>query len=323
MLIVGSLTKVSLERLSRNKLLLGFLITEALLTNVGGLLTLISSVPNIIVGKTAGIAFGTFFLLSAPYVLVTTVVTILMGARIFKIQPLRDPAAKAEAKELVESFNADDTVSSKGFFWFSALTFVAFVLTLSTTSLLPVVRDLGMGFVAMFFGLVMLLKFKASADRKYAALDWDLLGFFLTLFIVIDVMEHAGVLNLLGSGIAALIGVGDVSGAGLLLVAAALTSSVTDNIPLAAVLANILSSLDVDSSSNLWWSVIFGSNLGGNFTPIGSASTVVAVTLIHKAELPLTFMGFVIRALPFAIVHVVLATGYVLFILPWIQGLLG
>jgi len=322
MLIVGSLTKVSLDRLGRNKLLLGFLITEGLLTNVGGLLTLISSVPNIIVGKTAGIAFGTFFVLAAPYVVVATVITILMGARIFKIQPLKDAQEKKTAQELVQGFNAADTVTSKGFFWFSAITFIVFVLTLSTTSVLPVVKDLGMGFVAMSFGLVMLLKFKSSADRKYAALDWDLLGFFLTLFIVIDVMEHAGVLKLLGSGIAALIGVGELSGAGLLLVASALTSSVTDNIPLAAVLSNILAGLKIDPSSKLWWSVIFGSNLGGNFTPIGSASTVVAVTLIHKAKLPMTFVGFVVRALPFAIVHVILATAYVLFVLPWLQRVL-
>jgi Na+/H+ antiporter NhaD/arsenite permease-like protein len=42
MIIVGSLTGVSLKRLERDNLLLGFLIVEGLLTNVGGLLTLIS-----------------------------------------------------------------------------------------------------------------------------------------------------------------------------------------------------------------------------------------------------------------------------------------
>jgi len=49
MIIVGSLTAVSLGKLKRNELLLGFLLCEGLLTNIGGLLTLISSVPNIIV----------------------------------------------------------------------------------------------------------------------------------------------------------------------------------------------------------------------------------------------------------------------------------
>ena len=79
MIIVGSLSAVSLKKLERQNLLLGFLLIEGLLTNVGGLLTLISSIPNIIVGTTAGISFVTFFYKSAPYVLVATIATVVMG----------------------------------------------------------------------------------------------------------------------------------------------------------------------------------------------------------------------------------------------------
>ncbi len=55
MIIVGSLTGVSLKKLGRADKLLGFLLVEGLLTNIGGLLTLVSSVQNIIVGNAAGI----------------------------------------------------------------------------------------------------------------------------------------------------------------------------------------------------------------------------------------------------------------------------
>ena len=65
----------------------------------------------------------------------------------------------------------------------------------------------------------------------------------------------------------------------------------------------------------LWWAVIFGANLGGNITPIGSASTLVAVTIIHKHGIHLTFLGFVKKALPFALVQIAIATVYVLWIL--------
>ena len=60
MIIVGSLTAVSLGKLDRNDKLLGFLLVQGLLTNIGGLLTLISSVPNIIVGTAADIFFFAF-----------------------------------------------------------------------------------------------------------------------------------------------------------------------------------------------------------------------------------------------------------------------
>jgi len=52
--------------------------------------------------------------------------------------------------------------------------------------------------------------------------------------------------------------------------------------------------------------------LGGNITPIGSASTLVAVTIIHKNKLPLSFAGFVRTAVPFAAIQLALAVAYVL-----------
>ena len=85
MIIVGSLTTVSLNKLDRRPLLLGFLLIEGSLTNEGGLLTLVSSVPNIIIGSAAGITFMTFFLKSAPFVIIATIATIWLGKRMFKI----------------------------------------------------------------------------------------------------------------------------------------------------------------------------------------------------------------------------------------------
>ena len=90
MIIVGSLTAVSLDKLERSDKLLGFLLVEGLLTNIGGLLTLISSVPNIIVGTAADISFMAFFYRASPFVLVTTIATLLLGAKLFGLVGLAD-----------------------------------------------------------------------------------------------------------------------------------------------------------------------------------------------------------------------------------------
>ncbi len=315
MIIVGSLTVVSLERLERRDKLLGFLLIEGLLTNVGGLLTLISSVPNIIVGTAAGISFLNFFVVAAPFVSVATVVTIALGARQFHIEALTTEADKAQAARLVDSFDENDGIESDGFFRFSAVMTGLFIVTIAATSALPVLADLGMGFVAMAFAAVMLIRFKSEVDDFYRAVDWDLLGFFAALFAVIHVMEHAAVLLMIGHVIEAMIGMGELAGMGLLLVSSAAFSSVTDNIPLAAMLAKILVNLGTPADSGLWWSVVFGANLGGNITPIGSASTLVAVTIIHKHGLQLSFVDFVKVAVPYAMVQLLLATAYVLLFL--------
>ena len=313
MIIVGSLTAVSLARLRRQSQLFGFLLIEGLLTNIGGLLTLISSVPNIIIGNAAGISFVSFFLTAWPFVLVASVSTLLFGARLFGIQRLGDDEEKVRARELVGGFDENDGIEGRSFFLFSASMLVAFIGVIAGTSVLPVIRDLGMGFVALSFAAVMLLRYRQTVDEFYRTVDWDLIVFFTALFVVINVMEHAQVLALIGHGVAALIGAGDrATGSGSLLVSSALFSSVTDNIPLAAMLAKILVAQATPGGSSLWWAVVFGANLGGNFTPIGSASTLVAVTIMHKHGLHVSFTGFIKKALPFAIMHLALALVYTL-----------
>ncbi|MCH8805653.1 MAG: hypothetical protein IH986_06145 [Planctomycetes bacterium] len=73
----------------------------------------------------------------------------------------------------------------------------------------------------------------------------------------------------------------------------ALFSSVTDNIPLAAMLAKIFGPTPAEAAAVpavQWWAVVFGANLGGNMTPIGSASTVVACTIMKKHGLKIGFV---------------------------------
>jgi Na+/H+ antiporter NhaD/arsenite permease-like protein len=315
MIIVGSLTGVSLRRLGISDKLLGFLLIEGLLTNVGGLLTLISSVPNIIVGNAAGISFATFFVKAAPYVAVATALTILLGARLFGIRRLAGPDERAEAALLIAGFDENDGIDSPFRFWFGGISLIVFIAVIASASIPgTLLNDLGMGYVAISFAIVALLQHKATADRFYREIDWDLLGFFAALFIVINVMEHAQVLHGIGLFLAPILNLGDTLGPAVLLVSSAVASSVTDNIPLAAMLAKILGGLDLSADSPYWWAVIFGANLGGNITPIGSASTLVAVTIIHKSGIKLSFADFVKRATPYAAMQLALAVGYLLLV---------
>jgi len=313
MIIVGSLTAVSLSKLNQKHLLLGFLLTEGLLTNIGGLLTLISSVPNIIVGNAAGISFVDFFIKSSPFVLFATIGTIFIASKVFKIKKLANEEQRSEAAQLISGFDENDGIESNAFFWFAAAMLLLFIIFIASTSVLPIASELGMGFVALSFAAIMLVRYKADVDQFYKSVDWDLIAFFVALFVVINVMEHTEVLTLMGKGISFLIGEGkNLQGTAALLVSSAVASSVTDNIPLAAMLSKILAASGTASDSPLWWSVVFGANLGGNITPIGSASTLVAVTIIHKHGIHLSFVDFVKKAGLFAVLQLTFAIFYVL-----------
>ena len=65
----------------------------------------------------------------------------------------------------------------------------------------------------------------------------------------------------------------------------AVASSIVDNIPVAATLIPIVK--DIAASGNvdiepLWWTLIICCNLGGNGTPIGSISCVIAIYALKK-----------------------------------------
>jgi Na+/H+ antiporter NhaD/arsenite permease-like protein len=320
MLIVGSLTAVSLDRLKKNQLLLGFLLVEGLLTNIGGLLTLISSVPNIIVGNAAGFSFVRFTQVAALYVVLATALTIAFGIRTFGVKRLASEEERIHAQRMVAGFDETDGIESWAFFRVAAIAFVLFILTLASASWLPVIKQLNMGYVALTFAFLILIRYKNSVSQFYQAVDWDLLLFFASLFIVINVMEHAQVLALIGNGLKRyVLSLGSASGS-VLLAASAAASAVTDNIPLAAMMAKIIGALPKAQQSNeLWWSIVFGANLGGNITPIGSASTVVAVTVMHKYGLSMSFARFVRTALPFALMQIVLAIVYILVFVRWLN----
>ncbi|MEL6850661.1 MAG: SLC13 family permease, partial [Bacteroidota bacterium] len=313
MIIIGSLTVVSLEKLNRRDLLLGFLLTEGLLTNIGGLLTLISSVPNIIIGNAAGISFIDFVYISAPYVLIATTATIYAAKYIFGIHGIKEAEEKAKAARLISAFDENDGIQSRPFFVLSWVVFGLFIVALATTDIIPYIRDLGIGFVAMAFGVLMLLRLKSNTQSIYSRTDWDLIFFFAFLFIVIGVMEYAEVLAMIGGLVTDLMALGETGGPLALLWSSAIASSVTDNIPLAAMLAKTMAPISQEPGfqENFWWAIIYGANLGGNITPIGSASTVVAVTVINRQKLGLGFLGFIVKAVPFALIHLVIASVYV------------
>jgi Na+/H+ antiporter NhaD/arsenite permease-like protein len=64
----------------------------------------------------------------------------------------------------------------------------------------------------------------------------------------------------------------------------------------------------------LWWAIVYGANLGGNLTPIGSASTVVAVSILRKHGLGVSFLDFVKFGLAFAGAQLALASLYLLLL---------
>ncbi len=311
MIIIGSLTVVACKRLDMDAR--PFLLVEAFLTNVGGLLTLISSLPNIILGQAAGITFLRFFVIAAPYCVIASAATLWLARRRFGIVPLTDPEAVRKANQRVQEFDEWETVEDRQFFKYSWFVTGGVILLFALQSYLPVFRseDLGLQFVAFLGATVMLVLRPKAVDEALRKVEWSLVFFFVGLFVLIGICGHpdVGVLAKMGDGIQWLV---DTTGGGasaILVWVTGILSGLTDNVPLAAMLAKML---PAGTPEDIYWAGIIGGNLGGNVTPIGSAAIVVGVTLMKREGIKITFLGFMKTAAPFAFVQLLIGSAYVL-----------
>lgn len=317
MIIVGSLTIVACKKLKLSAM--PFLLAEGIYTNIGGLLTLISSIPNIIVGTAANIGYSQFLLIAGPYCILAFVVTLYLVRWLFKIKPLTDEASKAEAKTMVDAFDEWETVKDRNFFYLSAMVLGAIILGFALHSSIPVLKDMGLEVIAILGATVMLVIYPTDVEGVLNEVEWTLVLFFVGLFALLGIMGKADVLAMIGEWLETPLSSGSFSGPITMMWSSAFFSGLTDNIPLAAVLAKVLGGFQTqigeltwfaEYGHLLWWSLIFGAGLGGNFTPIGSASTVVAIGILKKEGHNVTFMQYVKIGAIVVLVQLSLATAY-------------
>ncbi len=315
MIIVGSLTIIASEKLQLNPI--PFILTEAIMTNLGGTLTLISSVPNIIIGTEAEISYLTFVYTMSPYVAVSMVGSLAVSWYLFPgtFNQTLDEEQQREQRERVQAFDEWDTVDDLRFFVISVFCVLGFIVSFALHGVVPIVKQLPLEWIALGFATLMLVIYPANVEDTLEKVEWSLIFFFVGLFTIIGVMREVGLLSQIGEFLKSYLGAGPYRGPGFLLWASSLLSSITANIPLTAMMSEIIGGMEIQmSKEGLWWSLVLGANLGGNITPIGSASTMVGVTALRGEGIELSFMEFVKRGVVYASLQLILATGYLMIL---------
>jgi Na+/H+ antiporter NhaD/arsenite permease-like protein len=104
------------------------------------------------------------------------------------------------------------------------------------------------------------------------------------LFLIIGCVESTGALEWLAQQVVDLSGDSVTALVALLSGFAAVASAVVDNIPVAATMIPIVRNISAMGlpAEPLWWSLVLACNLGGNGTPIGSISCVIALYTLKK-----------------------------------------
>lgn len=279
--LVSSLTIIACKNLGLDPK--PYIFGEAIFANLGGLLTLISSVPNILISLIAGIGFLDYLVVSIPLSIIVGITSYFVLLRLLNIKKAESEKIRDDMRRKVEAFDEWSAVNNKR-------AFRNMILVIGTVLVLFVFSDwlsFGLEFIAISGAVVSILVTKVDLEKILSKIDWGIIFFVGPLLILIDGFSQLGLIKQVSvfivevsSGNYVLLGI-------LLLWLVGIMSSLIVDIPLTAALIPIVNEASIilqREVSLLWWALIFGIGLGANYTPFGSSSTIIALSILRKEQ---------------------------------------
>ena len=250
-----------------------YLLAAALLSDTGGVATLVGDPPNLMIGSAANIDFNTFFQHMAGIVFAAWIVIIFALKILFK----KELSIKATLSNFSTEGLLKDPTTWRNSLIVLAIMVVLFILHHTLAWDAWVVATLGLT-------LLLFLSPAIDLDSTFAKVEITLLAFFIALFVVVGGVEHSHFLEYIGSFILPYVKEDLMLSAIILMWLAAILSAMIDNIPFTAAMIPILLGLEAQgiNIAPLWWSLAIGVGMGGNGTHLGSTANVYIITLSER-----------------------------------------
>ena len=259
-----------------------YLITEALLSNTGGVATLVGDPPNVLIGSAAGLSFDDFLTHSLPIVAVTWFAVLFLLRYLFR----KDLTGKKRNYKAVMKLNPKDALDDPRTARRVLIVLGATILVFFFHGLL----HLSPSFVALSASAVALVWVRPNVTAVFKRVEWNVLLFFAALFVMVGGLEAAGVLEATVKILEHASVIPPVLFGVALIWVVAILSAFVDNVPITIAMIPVIQGLGEAGMdiAPLWWALVFGAGFGGNGTIIGSTANIVVVSLSEKTRTPIT-----------------------------------
>jgi Na+/H+ antiporter NhaD/arsenite permease-like protein len=269
-----------------------YLVTEALLSNTGGVATLIGDPPNVLIGSAAGLSFNDFLVYSLPIVLFAWAGALFLLRHLFRKELAKRPRRSKAVMRLnpAETLNHPETAKRV------LIVLGAAILLFFVHHSLHIAPSL----VAMGAAAMTLVWVQPDLNEVLKKVEWSVLIFFAALFVMVGGLEEAGVLEAIVGVVRGVSHIPPVLfGVGMIWIVAGL-SAVVDNVPITIALIPVIQGLGESGMdiTPLWWALAFGAGFGGNGTIIGSTANIIVASLSERTRTPITSKLWLKRGLP-------------------------
>ncbi len=280
-------------------------ITEVIMANIGGSATLVGDPPNVILGLKLGYYFNDFVIHNGPISIITGIITLLYCYIVSRRSLIPSEQVDIEQLEKMEPGEAiDDPRQLK----IALITFGAAILLLITHTYIETYLHipLTVPLAAMIPAFFMLIVLNKKAEEIMQKVDYEVILFFMGLFMVVGGLEHTGVIENIAGSITELFKGNHMALLSTLVWGSGIASGIVDNVPfalsMAYVLENIVKFAGIPALSIMVWATSLGADIGGNFTPIGASANVVAYTSMEKRGHSIGWLRWMKLAIPATII---------------------
>lgn len=290
---------------------LPYLVTEALLSNTGGVATLVGDPPNVLIGSAAGLSFNDFLIYSMPIVIVSWAGALFLLQYLFK----KELAKRPRRSKSVMKLNPAETLNQPEIARRILIVLGGAVLFFFIHHLLHMEPS----FVALSAAAIALIWVQPDIQEVLKKVEWSVLLFFGSLFVMVGGLEHAGTLEIVIGLFENASNISPVLFGVIIIWVVAVLSAIVDNVPITIALIPVIKGLGETGMdiSPLWWALAFGAGFGGNGTIIGSSANIIVATLSEKTRAPITASLWMKRGLPVMLVTCAIASILYALIFPW------
>jgi Na+/H+ antiporter NhaD/arsenite permease-like protein len=306
-----------------------FILSQALVSNIGGSATLIGDPPNILIGSAANIDFNSFLIYMGPTVAIVFVASLFLLKFFFrKDLQIKEEEQYKQRRPLETGNNNNDTlmaneliqpkegsiIKDKNLLKKCMIILVGVIALFSLQN----IHHLEVSVIALGGAAILLVITRAHFEKILHEVDWSTLIFFTGLFIIVGIAQHVGLISILSSVAINLTGGNFWNTYIMIIWLSGIASAFVDNIPFTATMIPLVESLNADPNialtvdefeiSPLWWALALGADFGGNGTLIGSSAGVVAAGLSERFGYRITFIRWLKIGFPFMLITLAIGT---------------
>lgn len=245
---------------------------------MGSLLTPVGNPQNLLVALSSGIQNPLFNFLY--YLGPSTVASLLLTYLVLRFYYRKDLTQSAGTFQQISTPSVKDSKLAKLSASVAGIVVIGFILV-GVTQVLGVQSNFNLATVSLLGGSIIFL-FSERRTEILRSVDWGIIVFFISLFIVVQGFWSSNALQSLMSYLPGLNPADPTVSLGVIVLVSLLFSQLLSNVPFVAVYIRLMQSAGYNSSNVRDWVALAGaSTLAGGLSLLGAASNVI---ILEEAE---------------------------------------